>query len=458
MIITVDQVDNVKNLNDVRKLGEENKSKWEPIISRNKETITPETLLTIIYTSGTTGTPKGVMHSHRSIVFNFLGHAAWQEKNASHRYLSFLPFCHIYDRTMNYEFQTLGISIYYAENMGTIARDLKDIKADGFCAVPRVIEMMYKKLEDAGKSLKGIKRVIYRWAWNFGNTFDYERLTPVRVLLNKLFDKLVYSKWRQNLGGHEMLLVTGGSSIRACVIRLFSAAKMYIYEGYGLTETAPVIAVNNPKERIRKIGTVGKVMTGTELMFAPDGEILTRGPHLMMGYYKDPEATKQVIDSDGWFHTGDVGEMVNGIYLKITDRKKEIFKLSNGKYVAPQMVENKLNESPYIESSFVIGSNQKVAAAIIIPNAVQVQAWAAHQKMVFQDLDNLYKTREVNKLIHKEIERVNKNLAPHEQIKFFRLINDEWSTANELLSQTLKLRRNQLNKHYEKLIADIYEG
>ncbi|HPS24506.1 MAG TPA: AMP-binding protein, partial [Bacteroidales bacterium] len=342
--------------------------------------------------------------------------------------------------------------------MGTIARDLKDIKADGFCAVPRVIEMMYKKLEDAGKSLKGIKRVIYRWAWNFGNTFDYERLTPVRVLLNKLFDKLVYSKWRQNLGGHEMLLVTGGSSIRACVIRLFSAAKMYIYEGYGLTETAPVIAVNNPKERIRKIGTVGKVMTGTELMFAPDGEILTRGPHLMMGYYKDPEATKQVIDSDGWFHTGDVGEMVNGIYLKITDRKKEIFKLSNGKYVAPQMVENKLNESPYIESSFVIGSNQKVAAAIIIPNAVQVQAWAAHQKMVFQDLDNLYKTREVNKLIHKEIERVNKNLAPHEQIKLFRLINDEWSTANELLSQTLKLRRNQLNKHYEKLIADIYEG
>lgn len=458
VIITVDQVDNVKNLNDVRKLGEENKSKWEPIISRNKETITPETLLTIIYTSGTTGTPKGVMHSHRSIVFNFLGHAAWQEKNASHRYLSFLPLCHIYERTMNYEFQTLGISIYYAENMGTIARDLKDIKADGFCAVPRVIEMMYKKLEDAGKSLKGIKRVIYRWAWNFGNTFDYERLTPVRVLLNKLFDKLVYSKWRQNLGGHEMLLVTGGSSIRACVIRLFSAAKMYIYEGYGLTETAPVIAVNNPKERIRKIGTVGKVMTGTELMFAPDGEILTRGPHLMMGYYKDPEATKQVIDSDGWFHTGDVGEMVNGIYLKITDRKKEIFKLSNGKYVAPQMVENKLNESPYIESSFVIGSNQKVAAAIIIPNAVQVQAWAAHQKMVFQDLDNLYKTREVNKLIHKEIERVNKNLAPHEQIKFFRLINDEWSTANELLSQTLKLRRNQLNKHYEKLIADIYEG
>jgi long-chain acyl-CoA synthetase len=340
--------------------------------------------------------------------------------------------------------------------MGTIARDLKDIQADGFCAVPRVIEMMYKKLEDAGKSLTGIKRMIYKRAWNLGNTFDYENLTFLRVTLNKLYDKLVYSKWRANLGGHEMLIVTGGSSIRACIIRLFSAAKMYIYEGYGLTETAPVIAVNNPKDKIRKIGTVGKVMEGTEVKFAEDGEILARGPHIMMGYYKDPEATREAIDSEGWFHTGDVGEMVDGIFLRITDRKKEIFKLSNGKYVAPQMVENKLNESPYIESSLVIGSNQKVASAIIIPNSVMIQDWAAHHKMVFQDLENLYKTKEINNLIHKEIEKTNKSLAPHEQIKFFRLVNDEWSTANGLLSQTLKLRRTQLNKHYEKIIAEIY--
>jgi len=275
-------------------------------------------------------------------------------------------------------------------------------------------------------------------------------------MLNKIFDKLVYSKWRANLGGHEMIIVTGGSSIRACVIRLFSAAKLYIYEGYGLTETAPVIAVNNPKDKIRKIGTVGKVMDGTELKFADDGEILTRGPHIMMGYYKDPEATKAAIDDEGWFYTGDVGEIVDGIFLRITDRKKEIFKLSNGKYVAPQMVENKLNESPFIESSLVIGSNQKVASAIIIPNSVLIQDWAARHRMVFQDLENLYKTKEVNDLIHKEIERINKTLAPHEQIKFFRLVNDEWTTANGLLSQTLKLRRNQLNKHYEKLIAEIY--
>ncbi|MDD5733759.1 MAG: AMP-binding protein, partial [Bacteroidales bacterium] len=340
--------------------------------------------------------------------------------------------------------------------MGTIARDLKDIQADGFCAVPRVIEMMYKKLEDAGKSLKGIKRVIYKMAWNFGNTFDYERLTFWRRTLNNLFDKLVYSKWRANLGGHEMLIVTGGSSIRACVIRLFSAAKMYIYEGYGLTETAPVIAVNKPKSMLRKIGTVGTVLEGTELKFLPDGEILTRGPHIMMGYYKNPEATREVIDAEGWFHTGDVGEMTNGVFLRITDRKKEIFKLSNGKYVAPQVIEGKLNESPYIESSLVIGSNQKVVSVIIIPNSTQVQDWAARHKMVFQDLENLYQTREINDLIHREIERINKTLAPHEQIKFFRLVNDEWTTANGLLSQTLKLRRAQLHKHYEKLIASIY--
>ncbi|NLA15178.1 MAG: long-chain fatty acid--CoA ligase [Bacteroidales bacterium] len=457
VVFTVDAVEGVRSLDEVYQMGLAHKEKWAPVVEDIKKNTTPDTLLTIIYTSGTTGTPKGVMHAHSSIVFNFLGHAAQQIMNHTHKFLSFLPLCHIYERSMNYEFQSLGISIYYAESMGTIARDLKDIRADGFCAVPRVIEMMYKKLEDAGKSLKGFKRTIYRWAWNFGNTFDYERLTFWRVTLNKLFDKLVYSKWRENLGGKEMLIVTGGSSIRACVIRLFSAARMFIYEGYGLTETAPVIAVNNPKEKIRKIGTVGKVMDGTELKFLPDGEILTRGPHIMMGYYKDPEATKEAIDEDGWFHTGDVGEMVDEIFLKITDRKKEIFKLSNGKYVAPQMVENKLNESPYIESALVVGSDRKVASAIIIPNDVQIQDWAAHQKMVFQDTENLYKTKEVNTLIHKEIERINKSLAPHEQIKFFRLANDQWTTANGLLSQTLKLRRTELNKYYEKTIEEIYK-
>lgn len=456
VVYTVDPVEGVLNLSEIQALGQTYEETWKPVVAENKRTITPETLTTIIYTSGTTGTPKGVMHAHRSIVFNFIGHAVQQIKTAEHRFLSFLPLCHIYERTMNYEFQYLGISVYYAEGLGTIARDLKDIHADGFCAVPRVVEMMYKKLEDAGKNLKGIKRVIYRWAWDFGNTFDYERLTLMRVTLNKLYDKLVYSKWRENLGGHEMLVVTGGSSIRACVIRLFSAAKLFIYEGYGMTETAPVIAVNNPKGQIRKIGTVGKPMEGTELSFAPDGEILTRGPHIMLGYYKNPEATASVIDKDGWFHTGDVGEMVDGIFLRITDRKKEIFKLSNGKYVAPQVVENKLNESSYIDASFVVGSDKKVAAAIIIPNASQVESWASRQKMVYQDLDNLYKTPAVIKLIHKEVENVNKKLAPHEQIKFFRLVDDEWNAANGLLSQTLKLRRAQLNKQYEKLIADIY--
>ena len=455
-VFTIDNVEGVNNLDQIRRMGVENKEKWAPVIEENKKTITPDTLLSIIYTSGTTGTPKGVMHAHSSIVFNFLAHAAQQIRNSSHRYLSFLPLCHIYERTMNYEFQSLGISIYYGENMGTIARDLKDIQADGFCAVPRVIEMMYKKLDDVGKSLTGFKKIIYRWAWNFGNTFDYENLTFRRRLLNSLFDKLVYSKWRDNLGGHEMLIVTGGSSIRACVIRLFSAAKMYIYEGYGLTETSPVIAVNKPKALLRKIGTVGTILEGTEVSFLQDGEILTRGPHIMKGYYKDPEATAEVIDKEGWFHTGDVGEMVNGAYLRITDRKKEIFKLSNGKYVAPQVIEGKLNESPYIENSLVIGSNQKVASAIIVPNAARIEEWATHHKMVFQDAEKLYQTKEVMDLIHKEIERINKTLAPHEQIKFFRLVNDEWTTANGLLSQTLKLRRAQLNKHYDKIIAEIY--
>ncbi|MFA6895547.1 MAG: AMP-binding protein, partial [Bacteroidales bacterium] len=386
------------------------------------------------------------------------GHAVKQVKGYTHRMVSFLPLCHVYERSMNYEYQELGISIYYAESLATIASDLADCHADGFCAVPRVLELMYYKFEAAGKSLKGIKKIIYKWAWKFANNFDNYNTKKYYLLKLKIADKLIYSKWRENLGGHEMLVVSGGSSIQAKIVRTFNAAKLYIYEGYGMTETSPVIAVNSPAEGINVIGTVGKPMDGTELKFAEDGEILTRGPHIMLGYYKDPESTKKVIDKDGWMHTGDIGCLIDNKYLKITDRKKEIFKLSSGKYVAPQVIETLLRESPFIENCIVFGENQKFASSIIVPDMQTLREWSVRQKIVYKDNNDLINKRSVIEKIHREVTKVNLLLATHEQIKRERIVSDEWSPTNEMLSQTLKLKRSNIQSKYLSIINDIYKA
>ncbi|MEN6618537.1 MAG: long-chain fatty acid--CoA ligase [Rikenellaceae bacterium] len=457
-IYTMDETPGYKSIAELFKLGEEKASEYTSVIEENKKTISENDLATIIYTSGTTGIPKGVMLSHKNLVFNFIGTAIQQIRGYKHKMLSFLPLCHIYERGMNYDYQYVGISIYYAESLATIASDLADCKADGFCAVPRVLEMMFSKLEAAEKDLKGIKKIIYHWAFSIACKYDYTKNRPLYKIMYGIADKLVYSKWREKLGGKEMLIVSGGSAIQAKIIRLFTAAKMYIFEGYGMTEASPVIAVNNPKEMIIKIGTVGKAMEGTEMKIAEDGEILTRGPHVMMGYYKDPEYTKTVVDSDGWLHTGDIGVMVDKIFLKITDRKKEIFKLSAGKYVAPQVIENMLKESSYIENCMIVGENQKFASALIIPSFSQLNFWAAKHKIQFADNDELIKNPEVQKKIVREIDNVNQKLAAHEQIKRPKLINDEWTPLNDMLSQTLKLKRNKIRAKYAELINDIYKN
>ncbi len=445
-----------KLFGDVIANGKERYSEYESIIEDNKHNISENELFTIIYTSGTTGTPKGVMLSHKNLLFNAIGHARKQSKNHTHKMLSFLPLCHIYERSMNYDYQYLGISIYYAESLATIGADLASCNADGFCAVPRVLEQMFGKLESAGKDLKGIKSTIYKWAFNLAVEFNNRDNSPIYKAKIALADKLVYSKWREKLGGKEMLVVSGGSSISAKIIKLFNAAKLHIYEGYGMTESSPVIAVNNPCEGINVIGTVGLPMEGTELSFAPDGEILSRGPHIMLGYYKDPEYTKEIIDEDGWLHTGDIGTLVDGKYVKITDRKKEIFKLSAGKYVAPQVIENRLKETNYIENCIVIGSNEKFTSAIIIPNKSKIIAWATDKKIEFTSPDELLNNSLVIKLIKKDVEKVNGLLAPHEQVKKEQLIFDEWSVDNNMLSQTLKLKRKNVIKKYSKIIDSIY--
>ena len=455
LVYTINNIENTKNISEIFELGKKNELECAPIIETNKNEISPDDVATIVYTSGTTGTSKGVMLSHRNLVFNFLGHAAQQIKNDSHRMLSFLPLCHIYERTMNYEYQSLGISTYYAENLGTIAADMQDIKGDGFCAVPRVLEGIYDKLSAAGKDMSGVKKLIYEWAFSLAERFDYENNSKWYWFRHRIADKLVYSKWRERLGGKELLVVSGGSSIRPRIIRLFSAAKMYIFEGYGLTETSPVIAVNNPKEMAIRIGTVGRIMDGIEVKFADDGEILTRGACLMKGYYKDPEYTKQVIDEDGWFHTGDIGQM-EGEYLKITDRKKEIFKLSNGKYIAPQLLENAFKESVMIENIIIIGNEEKFASAIILPNFNYLHFWASKHKVHYRDNQRLLENTKVLNRIQREVDKINEGLALHEKIKRWKVIKDEWSIATGELSPTLKLRRSVIHQKYADIIEQIY--
>ena len=455
-IILMDDSDNIQCLRDLYQIGERVELVQKPVIEKIKTETGTDEPVSIIYTSGTTGTPKGVVLSHHNLMFNAYGHAVKQTVRSDQKMLSFLPLCHVYERSMNYEYQYIGISIYYAESLGTLARDLADCHADGFCAVPRVLEMMYSKLEAAGKHLKGFKKTVYRLAWDFANNYDNYNNSLIYRAKRNLYDRLVYSKWRDNLGGHEMLIVSGGSSIQAKIIRLFNAARLHIYEGYGMTEASPVIAVNNPVEGINIIGTVGKPMERTELKFAEDGEILTKGPHVMLGYYKNPEATSEVIDSDGFLHTGDIGRLVDGKYLQITDRKKEIFKLSLGKYVAPQVIENLLKESPYIQNCFVFGENQKFASAVIIPDFDHLRHWAQENGLGELDDKQLAADPKAVAFLHSIVDQTNSKLAPHEQIKRERIVCDEWTPTNGLLSQTLKLKRAKLTSRYSGIISEIY--
>lgn len=456
-IALMDNSDTIECIRNYYDLGDKSKVDYESIVEDIKNSTSPNDIATIIYTSGTTGTPKGVMLSHNNLMFNSYAHAVKQTVNSNQRMLSFLPLCHIYERSMNYEYQYLGISIYYAESLGTIARDLSDCQAHGFCAVPRVLEMMYNKLESAGKNLFGIKKLIYFWAWTFGNNFDNYNKNPFYLLRLRIADKLVYSKWRENLGGNKMLVVSGGSSIQAKIVRLFNAAQLHIFEGYGMTEASPVISVNSPVQGFNIIGSVGKPIEGTELKLADDGEILTKGPHVMLGYYKDEKSTKNIIDDDGWLHTGDIGEFIKGGYLKITDRKKEIFKLSAGKYIAPQVIENLLRESSYISNCIVIGENEKFASAIITLDFERVHFWAAKHNISYENNNELIKSPKLLAKIHSIIENANKKLAPHEHIKRERIISDYWDINNKMLSQTLKLKRANIMDKYQNIITEIYK-
>jgi len=441
---------------------------WSTLINIQKQLSTDElakiedeSLATIIYTSGTTGNPKGVMLSHKNIVSNiensiqYFSFTDGIEKKA----LSFLPLNHIFERMCTYLYFEKGISIYYAESMDTIGDNLKEVKPVVFTTVPRLLEKVYEKIYNKGLELRGIKRAIFFWALRLGDQFDHrEQKSWWYTMQLKLANKLIFSKWRAALGGEVIAIVTGSAACQERLIRVFTAAKLTIMEGYGLTETSPVVSVNTFESYGRKYGTVGVVIPSVEVKLAEDNEILCKGPNVMMGYYKQPALTAEVI-KDGWFYTGDIGTFVeNNTILKLTDRKKEMFKTSGGKYVAPQVIENKFKESPFIEQIMVIGADKKFICALIVPSFTNL-------KNYFEDHDlswpsstaELLKHERVQKLMDQQLHKFNEHFNHTEQIKKYALLPQEWTVDTGEITPTLKLKRKVIMEKYSQEIEAIYQ-
>ena len=428
-------------------------------IATIKEKITPEDMMTILYTSGTTGTPKGVMISHKNLVSNVKACQFLAPFELNWRALSFLPLNHVYERMISMLYLYKGVSIYYAEGVETIGDNLKEIKPQMFVSVPRLIERVYEKITATGEKLSGFKKTIFDWSLSIAHRYTLPNQNGLWYnLQRKLADILVYSKWREALGGKLVCIVSGGAALNPKLERVFLCAGITCLQGYGLTETAVVISVNYYGGDNIRIGTVGPVIEGTEVKIAPeDHEILVKGPNIMLGYYKNPEATGQAIDPDGWFHTGDVGEFIEGRFLKITDRKKEIFKTNAGKYIAPLMIENKIKESRYVEQSMVVGENQKFASAIIVPSFANFKEYCKDHGIAWTSNEEMSQHEALKKLINDHIKVINKVLAPYEQLKKVALLKKEWSVEGGELTPKMSLKRKVIKEKYARVIAGIYE-
>lgn len=420
--------------------------------------IKPEDLATIIYTSGTTGDPKGVMLSHRNIVSNVHDSmTAFTFAVPGDRALSFLPLNHIYERTIVYIYSNAGLSTWFAESMESIGDNLREVKPMIFTTVPRLLEKVYERIMNKASALKGIKKKLFFWALDLAKKFDNQKNRGAIYNLElKLANKLVFSKWREALGGRVKAIVTGSAACQDRLIRIFTAAEIIIMEGYGLTETSPVISVNRYESEGRMIGSIGTLIDNVEVKIAEDGELLTRGNNVMMGYFQQPEMTAEIL-KDGWFHTGDIGQWVDGKFLKITDRKKEIFKTSGGKYVAPQVLENKMKESSLIEQIMVVGANRKFVGALIVPSFSTMRRWLKeHNKEIPESNEELAKNSHARALMRKELDLFNKEFGHVEQVKKFTLLPNEWSIDKGEMTPTLKLKRKVIEDHFSAEIEAMY--
>ena len=431
----------------------------EEELQRREDSIDEKECATIIYTSGTTGNPKGVMLSHYNIMSQI--HNLKQTPSKwSRKAFSFLPICHAYERMLVFLYQYLGMSIYYAESLATIASDLKEVKPSMMSAVPRLLEKIYLKVRQTGASNKGIKKAIFFWALNLAERYRIDPCNRTWLYNQKLkiADALVYKKIRQNLGAEKFdIVVSGAASIQSNIASFFSAIKMPVYEGYGMTECSPVIAVSCNEPHGREVGTVGFALPGVEVRLTEEKEIVCRGHNVMMGYYNQPELTKEVIDEDGWLHTGDLGEINEYGQVRITGRLKNLFKTSLGKYINPDVIENKFAESGFIENIVVVGENRKHAGAIIVPDFTFLKQWCHKHEIKYTTPQEMINNNEVKKRYAEEVKKINQNFGDTEKIKCHVLIADEWSVNNGILTPTLKVKRKIVKEQYKDLIEKMYK-
>ncbi|UOE35764.1 long-chain fatty acid--CoA ligase [Hymenobacter monticola] len=454
-IFSFDKVEGARHFSELLELGKKgNAADLDPL----KAAVEPDDLLTLIYTSGTTGSPKGVMLTHDNILSNCRGSQRFVPVTKDDKALSFLPLCHIFERMVTYLYMINSVSIYYAENMDVIADNLREVKPQIFTTVPRLLEKVYDKIVAKGHEQEGIKKSLFFWALDLGLKFDTQK--DQGFLYNTqlaLANKIIFNKWREALGGNLRCIVSGGGALQPRLARVFWAAGIRVMEGYGLTETSPVIAVGGFEPENNMIGTVGPLIDNVQVKIAEDGEILTKSASVMKGYYNKPDLTAKEIDEQGWFHTGDIGELVNGRFLKITDRKKEMFKTSGGKYIAPQVIEGKLKEDPLIEQAMVVGADQKFPSALVIPSFPDLKGWCKRNGVPDAPNEELIKNERVVKLYKELIEKYNKGFAQWEQVKRHVLLPTLWTVESGEMTPTMKVKRKVISENNKDVIADIYE-
>ncbi len=457
-LYSFDFVEGISSWSSLLELGANTSNQVE--VDELKKNVSPLNLATIIYTSGTTGTPKGVMLSHKNIVENaFVSANALNFDPGNYRVLSYLPICHIFERFALYYYQFMGFEIYYAESIDKLGDNLKEVKPHFIPVVPRLLEKIYDKIVDKGSNLKGLKRILFFWSLNLGKKYrPYHENGWWYHFQLKIANKLVFSKWREALGGKIKFLVSGSAPLQPILIKVFTAANIPVFEGYGMTETSPGISINDFRNGGFKIGTVGRILKDIEVKIASDGEILVKGSNVMMGYFKEEVLTKQTI-INGYLHTGDIGELDSDGFLKITDRKKEMFKTSGGKYIAPAVLESKLKESRFIEQAMVIGESEKMPAAIIQPHFEFLVEWVKRKKLDIDISSNeaIISNKKVIKRIGKEIVFANTNFGNWEKIKDFELTSEVWSIENGLLTPTMKIKRKAIIQKYKHLHDKIYQ-
>lgn len=455
-IYSFEKVDGCEHWSEFLKLGDDNSLDEE--VKKRSDAILPDSLATIIYTSGTTGNPKGVMLSNNNLISNLKAASSVLPLREDVRVLSFLPLCHIFERVVIYSYFYIGASVYYAESLETLGENLKEVKPHFFSTVPRLLEKVYDKIVNKGLELTGFKRKLFFWALELGMEFDIRGENSALYNLKlAIARKLIFSKWKEALGGEVEGIVTGAAALQLRLERVFSAGGILVRQGYGQTETSPVITINHFEDGEYVLGTVGKPIPGVEVKIDPEtNEILCKGPNVMMGYYNLPDKTDETVDKDGWLHTGDCGEFVDGKYLKITDRVKELFKTSGGKYVAPQVIENKMKESMLIEQMAVIGENHKFVSALVVPAVEGLKDWCKNNGVEFNSLEEAVKNEKVLMAYQDEIEKYNQDFGRWEQVKKFKLLPDEWSVDSGELTPTMKLKRRVINERYSKVIEDLY--